>query len=154
MKTNEEIVARIKEDQGNSQFGFANEVLSIYLPWELAKEFYGPGTEEKSFDEWKRELCKEHVENCIKTYMAEYGWDKAQNHRGLSASRTVEKMRHWLWLLDDDKKINWDNYKNYGCPILKQICELYNLPIPDSEDLRLMAQGKPCTLKPCLGCGA
>jgi len=64
-----------------------------------------------------------------------FGWGKVRNHRGLSADRTILKMKAWLWLLGDDEleafAADYANYPQYGAPILKAICEKYDFPIPE-----------------------
>jgi hypothetical protein len=80
-----------------------------------------------------------------------FAWGKARDHRGISASRSVEKMRTWVWLLDDPEITA--NYQNYGAPILRAICERYGFPIPDGDDMRRMSEGEPCRDGCDEGCG-
>ena len=55
----------------------------------------------------------------------DFAWRKANDERGLSASRIVSHYRNWYWLLCDDS-INFsdleDNYEPYGKPVLVEMC--------------------------------
>lgn len=44
-------------------------------------------------------------------------------------------------------------YPQYGCPVFKAVCEAYDFPIPEGEDLVRMAQGLPCREGCRAGCG-
>ncbi len=77
---------------------------------------------------------------------------KAVYHKGLSSGDSIERYNVWIWLLNDGNydKIDWDNYTNYGCPILLRIMELYDIPFPDDEYAEYkeifytMAKGQIC----------
>ena len=56
----------------------------------------------------------------------EFAWDKANNCRGISASRSIDHYSVWIWLLgDEDKLSDIRDYEYYGKPQLVEICELY-----------------------------
>lgn len=159
MKTREEMVAKIKariEEQ--PILDFFPEVILGYLAWDdalqfLSKDWLAKEGEEVLKAKWKYQPnTNEAVLTEMKEYM-EFAWDKALNHRGLSANRSIDKMRAWCWLLGDEEKIDWEKYAQYGAPILKQICELYGFPMPDTSDAANMAAGSPCCQDCDMGCG-
>ena len=104
MRTQDEIVARIREKR--SFFGFDAEVLLPSLDFEHAVEFLKP---EATREHWegggeKKEpypLAEASVMRDFRDY-AEFAWGKAQDHRGLSAYRSLEKLSAWAWLLGRD----------------------------------------------------
>jgi hypothetical protein len=146
-----EIIKRIKETQ-EEIFGFQPEVLVNYLPHPEASKFLKDPPEAKHWNKVKFPLTREKALDEMSNYMI-FALEKARDHRGLSASRSISKMQAWLWLLKDDEKINWDNYENYGVPILQQICALYKLPFPvDNEEMVNMSRGNKCT-PDCESCG-
>jgi len=152
MKTVEEI----KEFARNLEFDIFGTVvdLLVYLPFEEAKEFLKP---EVKPEEWKtKELTEEAIIKEMRDYM-EFALGKADNHRGISSSRSIDHYRNWLFLLDDNELLeflnNEENYENYGVPILKKICDKYNFPFPDDEGLLNMSKGKPCYSGCTSGCG-
>lgn len=154
MKTYDEIVAFYEAESKNDFLGFTADVLLPYLPVEKVKPFL---KEDADLSEWKTvPLTEESVITEMRGYM-EFAWGKAQDHRGISASRSVEKMSAWLWLLGDEETLSFakdgDNYRNYGAPILKKICEVYQFPIPDDEGIKNMSEGKPCYPGRDSGCG-
>lgn len=148
MRTQEEIVARINEVL-DVPFNFEPDVLLPFLDFPHAKEFLKSETTEEA---WVKVSGSERTDAVAleeaKKYMAETGWDKAMNHRGLSAGRTVQKMRAWMWLIGNDELATLcdDNskYREYGAPILAAICEKYNWPIPVDPGLENMIEGRPC----------
>ena len=154
MRTLDEIVDFYRKNSKEDFLGFTADVLLAYLPVERVKEF---AKEDADLSKWQPKLLtREAVLEEMKDYM-EFAWDKAENHRGISAWRSVEKMQAWLWLLGDEPTLTFakedDNYTNYGAPILMKICQIYGFPIPDDEGVRNMAQGKPCYPGCTEGCG-
>ena len=139
----------------NDLFGHAAEVLVSYLPAERAKAFCEEGTD---LSDWKQSpLTREQILGEMKGYM-EFAWGKVEDHRGISANRSIDKMKAWLWLLEDDDTWAFANsdehYAQYGAPILKKICEQYQFPIPKGDAIANMAKGRPCTPDCDMGCGA
>ena len=155
MKTQDEIVRYYRAEKNEDILGFTAEILLSYLDFDHAKEFLRSEADAETWNTNIVPLTTEGIIAEMEDYMA-FAWGKAQDHRGISASRSVEKMIAWLWLLEDYETIkfakNDDNYKNYGAPILKKICEVYEFPIPDSEDLKNMAKGKKCRIDCDEGC--
>jgi hypothetical protein len=154
MKTFEEIAQYYNKHKAEDLLGFTGEVLLAYLPFEHAQPFLIDGA--KSEDWPTLPYTSADVIKDMKEYMA-FAWDKAQNHRGISAGRSIEKMCAYLWLLDDERTLIFarsdSNYAQYGVPVLKKICEVYGFPIPDGQDILNMAQGKPCRPDCMAGCG-
>jgi hypothetical protein len=153
MRTQDEILKRIKSTE--SMFGFNREVLVPMLAFENAKEFLTVDSETEK--KWKT-LTEAEQRDEMKTYM-EFAWGKVSDHRGLSAGRSVEKMCAWTWLLGtDEQSAEIDrmadvNYPQYGAPVLKRVCEIFGLPMPDDESILRMTRGEPCTPDCEMGCG-
>lgn len=125
MRTYSEIQQRIRDS--DSFFGFDVEVLVSYLPLEECREFLKPEVKE-----W------EHTANTtdvIYEDLAEYmsfAWKKANDERGLSAVRSIEKIMAWLFLLErDDLIVQADSHDNepYGKGILRFVCQQLELKI-------------------------
>lgn len=146
MRTIEEVAARIASIQESDMLGFATGVLVKYLPFDAAKPFLKP---EAKAEDWITPLSRnrDSVLAEMRDYMP-FAWDKAENHRGISASRSVDKMTEWLWMLgEDDLKAFAEsslNYSQYGAPILFRISEALGFPIPEGDGIRRMAKGLPC----------
>lgn len=151
IRTIEEIVAFYHAEQANDLLGFTGDVLLPFLPAEQVSEFAKPKDGYEPYP-----LSHEQILAQMREYM-EFSWEKAANHRGISAMRSIEKMSAWLWLLcdDDTRAFAQDsaNYPQYGAPILKKICEVYGFPVPDDPGVQRMMQGLPCTNECAEGCG-
>ncbi len=158
MRTNLEIVSKIRKHE-NDFFGFISTDLLEYLSFDLAKQFL-EGDDIKKVEsgkaKWKPSSLKTpYIIKSMKKYMV-FALSKAENHRGLSASRSIEHFKAWIWLLgnDDYNFIRWNNYKNYGAPVLRQICEKYQFAFPDDNiGLKNMSQGLKCSENCKEGCG-
>lgn len=157
MRTQEEIVERCQE-KVKAFLSFEPEVLVSFLDFEVAKPFL---RDDARADDWaKRELVESDMIEAMRSYMAEYGWDKCESHRGISASRTVEKLGCWIWLLGNEQDYldyevySKDHYMPYGAPILKWVCEKYAFPIPQGGGrLDRMMNGEACS-PGCSGCSS
>ena len=80
-------------------------------------------------------LTKKNVIKVMKNYMS-FAWDKANNKRGISANRSIDHFKGWLWLLGDEEGIEYlkANYASYGKPGLTYICKKYGFKNEDNGD--------------------
>ena len=121
-RTQEEILKRINEISKDDFFGFQTGDLIYFLSFDNAKKWL-----KKDVTAEKWEQYTDPVER-IKDYMP-FAWDKANNCRGLSAGRSIEHMKAWLWL--DGKNELADKmeslYEYYGKPCLRAICIEYEI---------------------------
>ena len=100
MRTQDDIVQKLRDNKGCFP-NFLPEIMVPLLDFDHAKEFLKPEVQQESWQE-PVPLTEESVKESMREYMACVGWEKVENHRGISAGRTVEKMIRWLWLLGDD----------------------------------------------------
>jgi hypothetical protein len=155
MRTQDEIVARMRVKEEGDLFGFAREVLACYLDFEHAREFLRP---EMTREEWEKDLPAATDARALgemRDY-AEFAWGKAKDHRGISASRSIDKLSAWAWLLGRDdvlEKVGKTPYAQYGCPQLQVFCEAFGFPMPDDEAAQRMMRGLPCYDGCESGCG-
>lgn len=153
MQTQADIVKFIEANSGF--LDFTGEVLKPYLDFEHARPYLRPGT---TAEEWETVAAKDISDDAVKTALADYiafAWGKVEDHRGISASRSVDKCSAWAWLLAGDdiiRDIEAAGYAQYGAPKLAVICKRFGLPIPDGEWARRMIAGEPCGAGDC-GCG-
>jgi hypothetical protein len=150
-RTQAEIVARLAASDG--MFGFDREVLIGALDFEHAKPYLNAEvTEDQWFEDGRGER------NVLSDAMAYLGFaiDKILNHRGISASRSVEKLREYAWLLGRDDVVaamDEADYAQYGAPQVKAFAVGMGLTWPDIPDLARMANGEPCEPGCESGCG-
>jgi hypothetical protein len=144
MRTIEEVRARFNNQARCNEdvFGFGSEVLGVFLP-----EVLGEGAAPDPFTE-------EHVLKEARSYLA-FAFDKAINHRGLSAGRSVIKMREYAWILGMDDAVAFAdddaNYAQYGVPVLKRMAASLNVEIP--REIAEWVDGGPCRPGCGEGCG-
>lgn len=164
MRTREEILSKYRES--TEIFDFAPEVLSQFLDFEAMEPFLKEGSE----TQWVRGRLQTPEEAgyypititdgtwvppsdetalaMMASYM-KFAWGKVEDHRGISASRSVDKLSAYVWLLGNDalyERLKDIPYAMYGAPKLAAICKEYNLPIPDDEGIELMIGGSACSL--------
>ena len=151
MRTANEIVDRCLAK--GDIFGFSAEALAEFLTFEEAKPLL---KDTATPDKWE---CEPRTREAVIRKMADYmnfAWGKVEGHRGISASRSVDKMRAWVWLLGDDdalREIERAEYAQYGAPKLAVVCHRYGFPIPADEWATRMIAGEPCGAYEGCGCG-
>jgi len=102
------------------------------LPYEKAKEYLTNDYIEKiESGEAKWEEYNEYtIIRKIKDYL-EFAWAKANNQRGLSASRSIKHFQNWFYMFNNkycDKLVkSMKAYEYYGKPWLVIISELVNV---------------------------
>lgn len=154
-RTDDEILAHMKEVGKDDFFGTEAETLVAFLSYETAKKNkITRATVTK--EEWDNARSIDPIKE-MRDYL-DFAVEKAENHRGLSSMRSISHMRAWAWMAGDDellKVIDTGDYKNYGAPILKAIARKvgYRWPTRDeNERINNMAEGKPCRPKCQEGC--
>ena len=125
-RTQEQIVARVNAIASDDFFGWQTNDLLIHLDYEHAKEFL-----KDEIDAGKRAQViadRKQPSEHIADYMP-FAWDKANNCRGISAGRSLEHMKAWVWLDGKDGLLQQieNDYEYYGKPHLVAICEAYGI---------------------------
>jgi len=123
MRTAEEIIKRIEDRREDDFLGFEWPFYLDGLTFEQAKPYL---KEDATGEGWKVKTVAEIRQEAI-DYMS-FAWDKANNCRGISASRSISHYQAWLWMLGEDWSDSlWDDYEYYGKPQLVRICEYFGL---------------------------
>lgn len=135
MRTQNEIVQQMKKYEQEQLFlDFRSEVLLEFLDYDHARPFLKDGV---TAEEWEKARAGASVMAAMTDYMS-FAWGKANDERGLSANRSVQKMQAYLWLLGDEELATEiarpGNYGWYGKTALAMVCEKYNLPNEDNGD--------------------
>lgn len=125
MRTDQEIIDRIEEVSSTDFFGTQVGELVCRLTFEAALPLLKP---DETLESWGDVHARdeESVKVEMLSYM-EFAWNKANNCRGLSASRSLDHMSAWLWLLGmDEAAEKIQGYTYYGKPELRAICEAFD----------------------------
>jgi hypothetical protein len=122
-RTQDEILAKIREWQPRDLFGFKTGDLIGYLDYEHAKEFL---KEEVTADTWQPEPNnREAILLTMLEYMP-FAWEKANGCRGISAGRSLAHYTAWIWMIEDEAEFgNLEQYEHYGKEHLRSICAHY-----------------------------
>jgi hypothetical protein len=119
MRTDEEIITRIKERRSEDFFGFELSDLIRYLPAEEANRFLvEPVTNWTPLPRDQASILEE-----MENYMP-FAWEKANGMRGLSAGRSMSHFMAWTWMVGDDFG-DLLQYYHYGKDNLVRICKHY-----------------------------
>ncbi len=145
MRTDKEILDRYA---GLDRFfDFEPSDLLAFLPFEKAKPRLKA---DAKAEDWGDPEPRDHdaLKKTIVDYL-EFAWGKCQDHRGLSAGRSIDHFRAWLWMDGEDElveRIENDDIPDAqdGAPILKAISVKYGVPIPDDDATRRMMRGDIC----------
>jgi len=154
LKTTEELVAYYESKKEDDFLGAIFGDIAVHLPKDVLQPLCADGTDLSQMEE-PLPCTREYVLKAMKSYM-DFAWGKATGHRGISAGRSIQHFESWLWMLGDEEAIAFvqdeSHYPQYGCPMLKYICNKYGFDIPDSDDVKRMCGGQPCGDSDC-GCG-
>lgn len=154
MKTQEEIVARVNSIRGTGSdfLGFRSEVLLEALDFDHVQPYLKKGV---TAEKWGEHLDEPRLREEAAKYL-DFAWTKARGHRGISASRSIEKLGEYAWLLDRDdisEEVRNAPHENYGVPGLMIFAKAFELPVPDDPRLARMGAGEACQHECLDGCG-
>lgn len=121
MRTDSEILARIKERQASDFLGAETGILILRLPFDAAKQFLKEDAPADAWDVYPRD--RESLLEEMQEYMP-FAWEKANDGRGLSAWRSMSHYQAWTWLAGDDLG-ELSDYSYYGKDNLVRICQYY-----------------------------
>jgi len=108
--------------------------LAAFIPEAQLKDFGMELEEDHIGKHIHIELTKENVLQFLKDDV-EFGFKKALNQRGLSASMMNDVVKMWNWVLQDGlEDFSDDKYSMYGLPLLKATAVKYGFPNPIGEN--------------------
>ena len=120
MKTQKEILEKMKALVNYDSFGWIRNTLVTALNYENAKKHL---KEHVTKEYWDSIYLKtdEDVIRKMRDYL-DFAFDKAHNQRGLSACRSMDHYIAWLWLIGENSRFgDLSNYSHYGIPQLNNI---------------------------------
>ncbi|MFC4148645.1 hypothetical protein ACFO0M_20520 [Micromonospora mangrovi] len=149
IRTQEEIVTRVWALRANrgDVFGFREEVLVEALDLDHARQVITP----RHPVEWAQRV--DH-ETYARGYL-DFAVGKILDHRGNSASRSVDKLSELAWLLGRDDIVaamDHAGYPMYGAPKVRAFADGFGWPFLDGDDglaLARMADGQQCDPQGC-----
>jgi len=134
-RTQAEILEKISSN--DDFWGNKQEVLMDFLEWKNSKQFYKDIFVKKVNNGEESEIkaitdIKEAVQDML-DYLI-FGYMKSLDERGISSSRTIEKLSAWFWILgrNDLHELVEDDelYNPYGMPALIAVSEQMGLKAP------------------------
>jgi hypothetical protein len=132
-RTSAEIKARY-EIVSQRLLDFQGSDLLPYMDYEDAKPFLKEGVTAEQLIEARDSLgspLKEALD-----YLP-FAWEKANDCRGLSAGRSIDHLKAWLWLAGYDVDDDFDErYEYYGKPCLVTASELLGFDWLAHDDLK------------------
>lgn len=133
MKTKEYIIENYKEFETYLDDRFGRRFVN-FLPvedWEkIGFEFTGEEKDKPVPKEWSRENILDQLKKDV-----EFGFEKALDKRGISASLMFEVVRTWNRVLEEGlEDWNENNYALYGLPLFKATAVKYGWDNPIGED--------------------
>lgn len=134
MKTKEEVLAAVKAGRKSECLdGRDYQRLLAWFPQEEVETFgfkLKEDAKDKTFEpkEWSEQAILEQLEEDVA-----FGFQKALDKRGISASFMHSVVEMWLWVLNDEEFKDLD-YAQYGLPLLKAVAVKYGFPNPIGAD--------------------
>lgn len=157
-----QIAEHIRSIQSQDFFGTITSDLVEALDFDHAAEFLKPDATKEDWDRLGFPKTPEQLLSDASEYL-EFAIDKADNHRGLSAARSVDHYRAWVWLFAPDAYDDFVNepYTNYGVPQLRAAAtalgfeERWLRLVAERPGIIRMADGLECRVDGCEeGCGS
>ena len=145
MRSETQVLERVKEVTDDDVFGWRKEVLIIFgLSFEAAK----PWLKDDATGEGWLNRDESEARDAVVDYL-EFAIGKAYDHRGISASRSIDKLTEWLWLLGEDDLLfafEEADYQAYGAPKLQVLVDAWGAKNPDLESRKWqrMLEGGCC----------
>lgn len=123
-RSQKEIMERFDAVEKTDFLGFQRSDLIDYMIYDNAKPYLNDTVLR---EEWEGRKYLSPADR-IKEYMP-FAWEKANNCRGLSAVRSVEHMKTWLWLDGKDELAEKLEpvFEYYGKTCLVLICREYDI---------------------------
>jgi hypothetical protein len=140
MKTQDEIVKRFEERKQDDFLGFEISIYLDYLDYQHAKPYLEDDATEEQWKDATKDI--KNPKEAMIDYMS-FAWEKANDCRGISASRSLSHFTAWLWL-DGDNDI-WptlENYEYYGKDQLVTICKYLGIDSSQWDDGRRVNSGE------------
>lgn len=129
MKSLEQIA---KEYKSHTLDGRDRHCLSKFIPFDMLSEFgLSPKEEFNSAEKWNESVkpfTRENILEQLKDDVA-FGFEKALNKRGISASLMYDVVRMWNWVLEEGLE-DFDVYAQYGLPLFKATAVKYGFDNP------------------------
>lgn len=114
------------------------EFLAKFIPYNMIKDFgMEPNEEYNNEERWNSTVVEFTRENVLKQLEEDvrFGFEKALNQRGISASLMFECVMMWNYILEEGLE-DWDedDYGFYGLPLFKATAVKYGWDNPIGED--------------------
>lgn len=126
MKSINEVIEFTKVEGAKALFNFYVDPLTEFMSLEVANS--SGLFKDLSEEDWAhtvKEYNRDNVLMSMKDYLP-FAFEKAREERGLSASRSIQKMRTYLFMLNDIELCSEiEDYTDYGLPQLEKISTKY-----------------------------
>jgi len=129
MKTLEEIAKNYKS---NTLDGRDTNRLVQFIPFDMLYKFgIEPSEEYNNPEKWNKDVKPFTRENILKQLEEDvsFGFEKALNRRGISASLMYNYVRMWNIILEEGLE-DFDSYAQYGLPLFKATAVKYGFDNP------------------------
>ena len=112
--------------------------LAKFIPEEELKDFGLTLKEECRGNHKNIEFTKENILKQLEKDV-KFGFEKALNQRGISASLMFEVVMMWNWILEEGlENFNKNNYAQYGLPLFKVTAIKYGFENPIGGNIEEM----------------
>jgi hypothetical protein len=135
MKTKAEVLEAIQAGRESHCIDFRDYVrLTEFYPtkdWPtLGFQLKEGATRTEDLKEWTEANILQYLQSDVA-----FGFEKALNHRGISAGLMFETVKMWLWILNDPlANFPEEDYAMYGLPLFKAVAVKYGWNNPIGND--------------------
>jgi hypothetical protein len=127
-RTPDEIAARLKTEP--DPMGWVAETLLAYCEFDVVRPYLVDGATESDWAEARDDAAA--LESAARAYY-EFALGKIADQRGISAERSVIKLREYAWLAGRDDAVtamDAADYPEYGAPKVRVFGEAFGFTTP------------------------
>lgn len=131
-------IAKRASTMNDDMLGFKIAVMNDYIPVQYGAAIFNPEFIKAVMAGKEKHEPIDDIYECAQDFLdyMVFAWMKAENERGISASRSIEKLGAWLRIMgrEDLHDLIHDNglYNPYGAPALIKVCKELGIDVPES----------------------
>lgn len=129
MKTIEEILNNYSEYETFMDDRFGRRLCDFLTTQQMKQIGFVCIDEEKMSSSRPKEWTEENILQQLKADV-QFGWQKAQNERGISSSFMYEVVKAWCKVLENEFA-DFDDYAPYGKPLFRAVANKYGFELEE-----------------------
>lgn len=129
MKTIEEILNNYSEYETFMDDRFGKRLCNFLAVEQMKQLGFGYSDKEQEAKHQPKEWTEENILEQLKADV-QFGWEKAQDQRGISANLMYDVVKTWCKVLENEL-VDFDYYRPYGKPLFMVVASKYGFELEE-----------------------